>query len=165
LRRTTFRTGAVTIIQRFGSAANLNIHFHCLALEGAYRVGADGRPRFVAVAAAAPAQLHGLLAAMIARLMRLFVRRGAVVAEPDRAWLANAQDRDDDEDMAAADGASALPILHLASTTYRIASGPHAAAASRGSRRLPRRGSGRGQAALRQDRRLQPACGDALPGR
>ena len=28
--------------------------------------------------------------------------------------------------MAAADGASALPILHLASTTYRIAMGPHA---------------------------------------
>jgi len=30
------RTGAVTLIQRFGSALNLNIHFHMLLLDGAY---------------------------------------------------------------------------------------------------------------------------------
>jgi hypothetical protein len=80
------------------------------------------------VAAAAPtqAQVHALLAAMIARLMRLFVRRGAVVAEPDRAWLADGKHREDGGDVAAADGPSALPILHLASTTYRIATDPHA---------------------------------------
>lgn len=29
--------GAVTLIQRFGSAANLNIHLHCLVLDGVYR--------------------------------------------------------------------------------------------------------------------------------
>jgi len=29
-------TGAVTLIQRFGSALNLNIHFHMLFLDGAY---------------------------------------------------------------------------------------------------------------------------------
>jgi Putative transposase len=28
------RGGAVTLIQRFGSAANLNIHLHCLVLDG-----------------------------------------------------------------------------------------------------------------------------------
>jgi len=33
------RTGAVTLIQRFGSALNLNIHFHMLFLEGVYFVG------------------------------------------------------------------------------------------------------------------------------
>ena len=26
----------VTLIQRFGSAANLNIHLHCLVLDGVY---------------------------------------------------------------------------------------------------------------------------------
>jgi hypothetical protein len=36
--------GAVTLIQRFGSAANLNIHLHCLVLDGVYRCGADGAP-------------------------------------------------------------------------------------------------------------------------
>jgi hypothetical protein len=27
-------SGAVTLIQRFGSAANLNIHLHCLVRDG-----------------------------------------------------------------------------------------------------------------------------------
>ena len=30
-------TGTVTLIQRFGPAANLNIHLHCLVLDGVYR--------------------------------------------------------------------------------------------------------------------------------
>ena len=34
LKRTTADTGAVTLIQRFGSAANLNIHLHRLVLDG-----------------------------------------------------------------------------------------------------------------------------------
>ena len=29
-------TGAVTLIQRFSSALNLNIHFHMLFLDGVY---------------------------------------------------------------------------------------------------------------------------------
>jgi hypothetical protein len=37
LRRATADTGAVTLIQRLGSAANLNIHLHCLVLDGVYR--------------------------------------------------------------------------------------------------------------------------------
>jgi hypothetical protein len=36
LKRTAANTGAVTLIQRFGSAANLNIHLHCLVLDGVY---------------------------------------------------------------------------------------------------------------------------------
>ncbi len=30
----TASTGAVTLIQRFGSALNLNVHFHALFLDG-----------------------------------------------------------------------------------------------------------------------------------
>ena len=40
-------SGAVTLIQRFGSAANLNIHLHCLVLDGLYRRGTDDAPEFV----------------------------------------------------------------------------------------------------------------------
>ena len=36
-------TGAVTLIQRFGSAANLNIHLHCLVLDGVYRSSEGAR--------------------------------------------------------------------------------------------------------------------------
>jgi hypothetical protein len=43
-------TGAVTLIQRFGSGANLNIHLHCLVLDGVYR-NSEGVPVFHEVAA------------------------------------------------------------------------------------------------------------------
>ena len=39
LTRATGATGAVTLIQRFGSALNLNVHFHMFFLDGAYLVG------------------------------------------------------------------------------------------------------------------------------
>jgi hypothetical protein len=35
-------TGAVTLIQRFGSALNLNIHFHILFLDGVYTSEING---------------------------------------------------------------------------------------------------------------------------
>jgi hypothetical protein len=40
------RTGSVTVVQRFGSALNLNLHFHILCLDGVYVRRADGL-RFV----------------------------------------------------------------------------------------------------------------------
>ncbi len=39
-------TGALTLIQRFGSAANLNIHLHGLVLDGVYCTNAEGAPVF-----------------------------------------------------------------------------------------------------------------------
>lgn len=36
LTRTTGATGAVTLVQRFGSALNLNVHFHMVFLDGVY---------------------------------------------------------------------------------------------------------------------------------
>jgi hypothetical protein len=42
----TARTRAVTLIQRFGSALNLNIHFHMLFLDGVYVDRLDGSARF-----------------------------------------------------------------------------------------------------------------------
>lgn len=38
--------GAVTLIQRFGNALNVNIHFHILFLDGAYVCRDDRPPRF-----------------------------------------------------------------------------------------------------------------------
>lgn len=38
-------------VGRFGSAANLNVHVHCLVLDGVYRSGTEGAPEFVEVAA------------------------------------------------------------------------------------------------------------------
>lgn len=36
------RTGSVTVVQRFGSALNLNVHFHALVLDGVYVRETDG---------------------------------------------------------------------------------------------------------------------------
>ena len=44
-------SGGVTLIQRFGSAANLNIHLHFQLLDGVYRRSAECAPEFVEVAA------------------------------------------------------------------------------------------------------------------
>ena len=54
-------SGAVTLIQRFGSAANLNIHLHCLVLDGVYRCDADGAPVFVEAGEPTDDELHALL--------------------------------------------------------------------------------------------------------
>ena len=44
--RLAAHTGAVTLIQRFGSALNLNIHFHMLFLDGLYVTGTGHPLRF-----------------------------------------------------------------------------------------------------------------------
>ena len=40
-------TGAITVVQRFGSALNANIHFHVLALDGVYVPDGAGGLQFI----------------------------------------------------------------------------------------------------------------------
>jgi hypothetical protein len=60
LKRGQAHTGAVTLIQRFGSAANLNIHLHCMVLDGVYR-SSEGVPVFHEVRGPTAAELEALL--------------------------------------------------------------------------------------------------------
>jgi len=113
LKRTETATGAVTLIQRFGSAANLNIHLHGLVLDGVYRT-TGGEPEFYPVGAPTIEQLQALLLQLVQRLMRLLTRLGYLVEEEGMRYLANPK----------AD--PALGPLHAASCTYRIALGPRA---------------------------------------
>ena len=53
--------GAVTLIQRFGSALNLNIHFHILFLDGVYVYRDNRPPRFQRVNAPEKAELEELV--------------------------------------------------------------------------------------------------------
>ncbi len=39
--------GSVSLIQRFGPAANLNIQLHRLVLDGVYRTNSNGEPEFI----------------------------------------------------------------------------------------------------------------------
>ena len=60
LTRSRAATGAVTLIQRFGSAPNLNIHFHMLFLDGVYIEDKYGVTRFRRVKAPTSDELSRL---------------------------------------------------------------------------------------------------------
>ncbi len=63
------RSDTVTVVQRFGSGLELNVHFHVLALDGVFAPAADGPVRFHRLAAPADADVAR-------RIGRLLVRRG-----------------------------------------------------------------------------------------
>ena len=69
-------SGAVTLIQRFGSAANLTVHLHCLVLDGVYRRNAEGAPKFVEDPTPTDEALRTVLHKIVTRLMKLLARRG-----------------------------------------------------------------------------------------
>ena len=73
------------MIQRFGSAANLNTHMHCLVLDGVYRCGADGEPVFVQAGGSTDDELHAQLQTVIAQLMKMLKRRGVLSDEMGQA--------------------------------------------------------------------------------
>jgi hypothetical protein len=106
------RTGAVTLIQRFGSALNLNIHLHMLFLDGAYTFRGRGAA-FHRACRPSDAELTQLLDTLSRRIVRLLERRGLLIADPECPAL----------DFEAG---SSLDQLQAASVNYRIAIGPHA---------------------------------------
>jgi len=110
------QTGAVTFIQRFGSALNLNIHLHLLVLDGAYTFIA-GRPRFHRARPPTNDELERLLDTLIRRIVGTLTRAGALVIDADEEGTQpylNLERSDDD----------ALATLESASVRYRIAVGP-----------------------------------------
>ena len=113
--------GAVTLIQRFGSAANLNIHLHGLVLHGVYWRSADGAPRFVELPAATDEALQTVLHKIISRMMKMLSRRGVLVEEEGSTCMALVADNDGDSDEA-----RVLRPPQAAACLYRIASGPRA---------------------------------------
>ena len=77
----------MTLIQRFGSAANLNIHLHCLLLDGVYRL-TDSGPVFQAIPAPSAEQLQTLLSRIVQRVMKSLTRKGALIEDKDSpTWL------------------------------------------------------------------------------
>jgi len=80
------RSGAITFIQRFGSALNLNVHLHMLIPDGVYTLS-HGKPRFHAVSAPSHSELTALLNRIIRRIARQLTRNGLLVEDADQTYL------------------------------------------------------------------------------
>ncbi|MCC6474112.1 MAG: transposase zinc-binding domain-containing protein [Burkholderiales bacterium] len=93
LKRTAADAGSVTLIQRFGSAGNLNIRLHCLVLDGVYR-RAEGEPIFDEARAPTGDELAGLLDQIVARLMKLLTRTVHLFEEQGMTYLADTDAED-----------------------------------------------------------------------
>lgn len=78
------QTGAVTVVQRFGSALNLNIHFHALLLDGVFVERANGgKPEFIETLKPTQGEIHDLIQTIQKRMLKLFQRRGLVGSYED----------------------------------------------------------------------------------
>jgi len=111
LTKKTSQAGAVTLIQRFGGAINLNIHFHTLFLDGVYTFD-NNRAKFHQTPPPTGEELDEVLATISRRVARYLEKKGYLVKEDDEALF-----RVEEEE-------SAFKKLQAASTTYRLAFGP-----------------------------------------
>ena len=81
------KTGAVTLIQRFGSALNLNIHFHMLFLDGVYIERPNGTARFRWVKAPTGQELTQLAHIIAHRVGRFLERQGLLERDVENSYL------------------------------------------------------------------------------
>ena len=99
----------MTLIQRFGSALNLNVRLHMIILDGVYTQESTG-PRYHQVKAPDQQHLEKLLNRITARVMRRLVKDGLLIQDQDQPWL-DLQETD------------TLDTLNAASTRYRVSLG------------------------------------------
>jgi len=107
-------TGAVTLIQRFGSALNLNIHFHMLFLHGVYFEGRGALLGFRRTRAPTSAELFQRTQTLAHRIGRYLERRGLLERDADNACLISNEAE-----------ADTMEQLLGSSITYCIAAGAH----------------------------------------
>ncbi len=118
VERASAQCGAVTLIQRFGSALNLNIHFHMLWLAGVYEITIappQRKPRLHRTRAPTSAQLTHLADTIAHRVCRHLTRKGWLEGEDESVFLSDSAGSDDGMDA-----------LRMSSITYRIATGAQA---------------------------------------
>jgi hypothetical protein len=106
-------TGAVTLIQQFGSTLNLNCHFHLLVLDGVY-VKEEDNVRFKPVKAPNNEELTALIYRISERVGSYLLCQGLLVQDAENSSL-NLESME----------AGAMDDLIGSSITYRIAVGAH----------------------------------------
>ncbi len=105
------QSGGVTLIQRFGSALNLNLHFHMLYLGGVY----DNKGYFWPVKPPTKEDLDYITHVIAKRVSRFLEREGYLYRDAESEYLDLVPDEED-----------AMQGILGASITYRLAFGPNA---------------------------------------
>ncbi len=107
-------TGAVTLIQRFGSALNLNIHFHMLFLDGVYiKPSEQSDLSFKKAKVFSPIEIQTLTEKISKRVMSYLEKAGMIERDIENSYLSG--DLLDDDSTLQLQGSS---------ISYRIAVGP-----------------------------------------
>jgi Putative transposase/Transposase zinc-binding domain len=85
LKRASLQPGSVTFMQRFGSALNVNFHFHCVFLEGVYldRTDQGLKPWFVTAEPPTDADIATVVQKISRRVIRTLQRLGYLEAGTD----------------------------------------------------------------------------------
>jgi hypothetical protein len=110
-------SGSVTVIQRFGSGLQLNVHSHAVFLDGVFTEATDGTLRFHPAPPPSDVEVARLVATIRTRVLRLLRRRGV--------WVDSA---DDDTPDPLAATSLALAGITSAAVQGRSALGPRAGA-------------------------------------
>lgn len=104
--KSSAQSGAVTLIQRFGSALNLNLHFHMLYLDGIY----DSKGYFWPVKPPTKEDLGYITHTIAKRVSRYLERAGYLCRDAESEYLDLMPEEDD-----------AMHGIISASITYRLA--------------------------------------------
>ena len=108
-------TGSVTLIQRFGSALNLNIHFHMLFLDGVYIKPSEKNDLcFKKAKAFSTGEIQMLTERISRRVLDYMERQGLIERDIESSYLSG--------DLLAEE--DSMLQLQGHSITYRIAVGP-----------------------------------------
>ena len=113
LTQKTAQTGSITLIQRFGSALNLNIHFHMLFLDGVYLKNNAPKPHFIPIKAMTAHELSQLLSHITSKIIAQLEQAGLLIQEGEQPYLNLEDDYDE----------SGMKHLQGSAITYRIATG------------------------------------------
>ena len=113
LKKSNAKTGAVTLIQRFGGSINLNVHFHQLFIDGAYELDANDEPgHFHRTPAPTTKELDEVLKQIITKITKLLEHNGIIVKDDPNLQL---EISDDDS----------FSKLRAGAVNYRFAFGPN----------------------------------------
>jgi hypothetical protein len=87
LPRANVHPGSVTFLQRFGRALNVNLHFHCVFLEGVYldRTDQGRKPRFLTVEPPSDADVADVMQKISHRVIRKLRHLGYLEVGGDAA--------------------------------------------------------------------------------